>query len=390
MRSSDGGQRFANLIQQLHAIVWEADPVTLQTTLVSDYAEQILGYPTEQWLTEHDFWIRHIHPEDREQTISTIRAAIREQRNCHLEYRMFAADGHSIWFRDLVQIELSRQGRPQRLLGVMLDIEERKSTEEELRESEERFLALLHHEREAWGAAERRAMEETALRQAIEAISIHFTVDSVIQQIAASGISATNADGAFVEKVDPHLREAEVVAAAGELPPALGERVPYAGSYVEAVLGTGEPVLLERVADANRSFHSSIIERCPDCAALIIPLIDAGEAVGALTLLRRRERWSFRPDEIARARVFSNLAALAFGKAHLLHDAQNKRSELERVIESRDRLGRGGWISSDAGDGATGRTRGTATEKHLQDPSRTPLRTGIDRQPPRTRPGGGR
>src|SRR5262245_27560670 len=54
----------AALLQRMGATVWEADGRTWQFKYVSAEAEQLLGYPVEQWLTQADFWSAHVHPED--------------------------------------------------------------------------------------------------------------------------------------------------------------------------------------------------------------------------------------------------------------------------------------------------------------------------------------
>jgi PAS domain S-box-containing protein len=54
------------------------------------------------------------------------------------EYRMIAADGRSIWLRDIVGVVVE-EGRPVKLHGVMVDVTERMKAEELLRESERRL-----------------------------------------------------------------------------------------------------------------------------------------------------------------------------------------------------------------------------------------------------------
>lgn len=58
-------RRYAELIDSLDSIVWEADARTFRFTFVSRQAERLLGYPVERWLTEPEFWITHLHPDDR-------------------------------------------------------------------------------------------------------------------------------------------------------------------------------------------------------------------------------------------------------------------------------------------------------------------------------------
>src|SRR2546422_90666 len=58
-------RRLRNLAQDLTAIVWEVDAATWRTIYVGHAAEKILGYPVERWYTEGDFWLSHLHPDDR-------------------------------------------------------------------------------------------------------------------------------------------------------------------------------------------------------------------------------------------------------------------------------------------------------------------------------------
>src|SRR5690606_25382903 len=80
---------------------------------------------------------------------------------------------------------------------------------------------------------------------------------------------------------------------------------------------------------------------CPHCAAIIVPLVDSGEQIGALILLRMPEQGAFDTEEFERAGTFAHLASLALRKIHLLNDAERRRSEMERLLESRSRLMRG-------------------------------------------------
>jgi PAS domain S-box-containing protein len=117
----DSERRFHGLVQRLDAVVWEADPVSLQFTFVSRHAERLLGYPPQQWL-ETDFWVKHIHPEDRRRAVVHCRKAVAEGEDQEFEYRMMAADGHTVWFRDLIHVEHDDRGRATRLSGLLVDI----------------------------------------------------------------------------------------------------------------------------------------------------------------------------------------------------------------------------------------------------------------------------
>ncbi len=61
-----------------------------------------------------------------------------------LEYRMMHADGQWRWFRTRETIfQRDAEGKPTQLLGIAQDITETKNVEDALRESEERFRALI-------------------------------------------------------------------------------------------------------------------------------------------------------------------------------------------------------------------------------------------------------
>src|SRR5215470_4018499 len=67
-------KRFQDLVQGLDAIVWEADATSLRFSFVSERTRTVLGFPTERWLEEPDFFTTRIHPEDRMRVMTAFRA----------------------------------------------------------------------------------------------------------------------------------------------------------------------------------------------------------------------------------------------------------------------------------------------------------------------------
>lgn len=213
------------------------------------------------------------------------------------------------------------------VFGVAEDVTERRRAERE-----------LHAAR---AEAERRARADAALRRAAETVASAFTDEDVIDAIAEGALIATGADGAFVERFADGGKDLVVATVTGEWTPELGARRPYAGSFGEAVLLRGAPVAVERAREAGHPLTPGFAERCGDCGLLGVPLVDAGQTLGVLLLVRAPDRPPFTPDQHARALTFSRLASLAFRKVHLLEDSERRREELEYVLESRSRLVRG-------------------------------------------------
>ena len=129
-------RQYRQLVESVPAIVWRADARTFQFSFVSRQAETILGYPLRRWLDEPRFWPDHLHPEDREAAVAYCLKATSELRAHDFEYRMIAADGHTVWLRDLVRVEADR-GEARELVGVMVDITEQKHAEARIRDNEE-------------------------------------------------------------------------------------------------------------------------------------------------------------------------------------------------------------------------------------------------------------
>ena len=123
-------QRFRDLVSGIDVIVWEAD-ANLNFSFISKRAEDILGYPVERWLSEPGFLAPFFHPEDKEMVEAADLAAKLTGEDYELEYRVLAADGRAVWFREIVRVEVDADGHAAKLRGVMVDITAQKRAEEE-------------------------------------------------------------------------------------------------------------------------------------------------------------------------------------------------------------------------------------------------------------------
>jgi PAS domain S-box-containing protein len=141
-------RRFHDLVEGLDAIVWEADP-SGRFTFVSRRAEQILGFPPEQWVNS-DHWQRHVFVEDRERVLDLLRHPQPDVAN-DCEYRGVNSAGRILWLRMIVYALRDESGSVRQLRGLIVDVTERRQAEAALRTSERlattgRLAASIAHE----------------------------------------------------------------------------------------------------------------------------------------------------------------------------------------------------------------------------------------------------
>jgi PAS domain S-box-containing protein len=116
-------ENFRRLVETTAAVIWEADVDTWVFTYVAPQAVKLLGYPIEEWY-EKDFWVSHIHPDDRERAVDTCLTMSKSANEFEFDYRMIAASGDLVWVHDIVNFQ--NDGQKRKLRGLMLDITERK------------------------------------------------------------------------------------------------------------------------------------------------------------------------------------------------------------------------------------------------------------------------
>lgn len=139
--------RYRLLVETSLSILWEADVETWQFNFISGQAEELLGYPLEDWYKPH-FWMDHIHPQDRGKAVMKRRLWDKEGEDYSLEYRMVKADGKILWIME--QARILKDGDNQLLLirGIFTDITTRKLADEALRDSEARYRAVVEDQTE--------------------------------------------------------------------------------------------------------------------------------------------------------------------------------------------------------------------------------------------------
>ena len=106
------------------------------TIYVHENIRAISGHIPEEIIVRSDFWESHVHPVDFPAFLSRFSSLVEVGISSHTQYRLRAADDRYLWVSDHWTLERDGEGQPLRISGIMTDISERMSIEEQLRDSQ--------------------------------------------------------------------------------------------------------------------------------------------------------------------------------------------------------------------------------------------------------------
>jgi len=137
-------ERFREVIERLPAAAYSTDfDPEMPWKYVSPQIETLLGVSQKTWLSRAGMWLAHVHPDDRELATAAT-AQIRLQGGpFRMEYRMVARNGRVLWVQDEGTVSSGPSGKPELINGILTEITERKKSEQDLRESEQRLRLAL-------------------------------------------------------------------------------------------------------------------------------------------------------------------------------------------------------------------------------------------------------
>ena len=128
----DAHAKYRALVEQIPAIVYiDVADESMSTAYVSPQIESLLGITQEAYVEDPDLWYKLLHPEDKERALATYLQGRERGDPFTFEYRLVAADGKIVWFRDSAVVVRDDAGGPAFIHGVMLDITEQKAAEDQ-------------------------------------------------------------------------------------------------------------------------------------------------------------------------------------------------------------------------------------------------------------------
>ncbi|SCG85222.1 PAS domain S-box protein [Methanobacterium congolense] len=149
-------KRFRHILENSLDVVYRRNLDSDEYDYLSPMIEQVLGYSTEEFISMPSTEVVElIHPHDRENVSNIFANAFSgKTKTYNIEYRFKQKNGHYKWVNDFGSIV--KDGDIMFLIGSVYDITERKKGEERrkngekaLRESEEKYRAMMNYSSDA-------------------------------------------------------------------------------------------------------------------------------------------------------------------------------------------------------------------------------------------------
>lgn len=315
--------QYRGLIESIRAIVYSAEPGIMGPWhFISPRIYEMTGFTPEEWINDPGFWQEHIHPEDLEKVLEDERNALSEGKMPRFEYRFKKQDGNYIWIYDESFVVLD--ANTQLVQGFLLDITDRKQTEEQLK-NRIAELQAVH------GISEK-LVQRTDLQKLI-----HDTGEQIRTVLKADNLLIAIHDPNTNLIHFPYDFDAGILRR--DVPIRFGE------GMTTRVMEGKKPVIIEtdwarRAAELNVINTTSL----PAKSSVAVPIMTTERVIGIISLESIEQEYAFDENDAQLLMTIASNLAVAIEKTRLqtsikheleiqeklVHELELKNEELER------------------------------------------------------------
>ena len=307
VRVSQAERNYRSLVEQLPLVMYITRlDETSSCIYMSPQIENLAGYTPLECMSDPEFFVKILHPEDRERTTAAHRQAYATGEPFSIKYRMLAKDGRTIWVHDEIAIAKDANGRPMHAQGFLVDVTPQVAFQAE-RERQNAELSALH---------------ETALLLIDE-----LDPQKLLERIAVQAGGLLGTEHTYV-----YLRDGDslrVAVGTGSFADNVDERIERGGGLAGRVWETARPLTVDDYTAWEGRLARFATE---DLHAVVgVPLRSRTEIVGVLGLAHHDPAKTFGEPEIALLSRFAHLASLALESARLYASARDELQERRRA-----------------------------------------------------------
>ncbi len=307
--------RYRALTEHIPAIIYETPFGEGGTSFYAGpQIERLLGFSQQEWTESSKLWLKQLHPEDRVRVLTALSQSHDSGEPFSTEYRLTSRDGRPIWFHDEAVVVRDEQGNPLFLHGIMLEVNERKQAEENLR----------HY-----------AVRLTLLNELGQQIAAELDIEGVLTQAAYLVREGFGYHHVALFTLDRERDELVMRACAGSYGRLFtpGRRLKIGQGMVGWVAQHGERLLAN---DVTREPRYANVD--PDITTsqseLSVPIRTGGEVVGVLDV-QSPQSGAFDNNDIQVMETLADQVAVAIKNARLYATLAQERASLARRVEER-------------------------------------------------------
>jgi PAS domain S-box-containing protein len=139
----DSHEQMRQLLEQSPAVIYSlaVEGQNITPRLTSANVTRLLGFAMDETMS-FDWWFGQLHPEDIQAATDGLQRTLNEGMS-RTEYRLRHKDGSYRWVEDNHRLIRDSRGEPREIVGVWVDITDRRVAQDTLRVSEQRFSDML-------------------------------------------------------------------------------------------------------------------------------------------------------------------------------------------------------------------------------------------------------
>lgn len=304
LQASEARLRLALIAGQMGT--WEYDTAT-QYVRRSESTDTLFGLPASGTPRHIEELLARVHPDDRARVADAIAHSVNHGDEHAVEYRVTLPDGQTRWLSSRGEVIYSDQGQPVLLRGALVDVTERRNSEERLR-----FLT--------------EASKLLASSLDIEQTLVNLT-NLIVPQLADWCIIDLRTSEGTLDHVEvahtDRERAAQVKAMYQRHPPPID--APHGSPRV---LRTGRAELLSDVLEnwleetARDAEELEFFRTIGRHSAMMVPLLVRDQTLGTMTFVADQSRRKYAEGDLELAEAIARRATAAIENAQLYRAAQ--------------------------------------------------------------------
>ncbi len=309
-------ERFQILARATNDAVWDWDLLS-DRVWWNESVQTLFGYSVAEARSNAKWWRERIHPDDRRRIVTDMQAVIDSGMQVWAnEYRFQRADGSFAYIFDRGYVVHDRTGKPVRFIGAMMDISERKRSQEELQRQNLRSQLFADF--------------TLKVRQSLQIDEILSTSVTEVQKLL-------HCDRVLILQLRSNRSVVAVQeAAVPGIPLLLGRDITdpcFSEEYVEKYC-QGRISAIANIEMANiEPCHAEFLQQFSVKANLVVPILLKNRLWGLLIAHQCSQPREWTDWEVALLRQLGDQIGIALAQAELLEQETLQRQELARSNE---------------------------------------------------------